>query len=202
MFFTVSANGDPCNIDARVVGPISEWRLVPHDNNIGQRNVAPVASGLTGLIASFENRPFWIRNSFDREVPVEVDIKLPEVFVKNNWRLGLVSEGGQSFFLKSGERKKVILKMVEGNKFNVKDEAANRQIQITVKQDGIVVGGMNYYIDPLMEYPTNYPGKKEKDCSKTATSLMKCLDLPNMKIKSVTIRKINMDICFDDDCEC
>jgi hypothetical protein len=41
MAFTVSAKGDPCNIDGRVTGPIPAWRLVPHDNNIGQRNVYP-----------------------------------------------------------------------------------------------------------------------------------------------------------------
>ena len=54
MFFTVSATGDPCNIDGRVVGPIPEWRLVPHDNNIGQRNVAPVASGIDGIKVSLK----------------------------------------------------------------------------------------------------------------------------------------------------
>ena len=32
---------------------IPEWRLVPHDNNIGQRNVVPVAS--------FKTPKDWIR---------------------------------------------------------------------------------------------------------------------------------------------
>ena len=42
MFFSVYGKGDAGNIDGHVVGPIPEWRLVPHDNNIGQRNVHPV----------------------------------------------------------------------------------------------------------------------------------------------------------------
>ena len=46
MFFSVSAKGDAGNIDGHVVGPIPEWRLVPHDNNIGQRNVHPVNNKL------------------------------------------------------------------------------------------------------------------------------------------------------------
>jgi hypothetical protein len=42
MFFSVSANGDASNIDGAVTGPIPAWRLVPHDNNIAQRDVHPV----------------------------------------------------------------------------------------------------------------------------------------------------------------
>ena len=50
----VSADGDFSNIDPRTffpcaTGPTQEWQLVPFDNNLGQRNVAPVAgTGLQG----------------------------------------------------------------------------------------------------------------------------------------------------------
>jgi zinc metalloprotease ZmpB len=50
----VSADGDFSNIDPRTffpcaTGPTPEWQLVPFDNNLGQRNVAPVAgTGLQG----------------------------------------------------------------------------------------------------------------------------------------------------------
>jgi len=43
IFFSVSALGDASNIDGRITGQIPEWRLVPNDNNIAQRNVTPVA---------------------------------------------------------------------------------------------------------------------------------------------------------------
>ena len=40
MLMVASATGDPSNIDNFSGGDsIPEWRLVPHDNNIGQRNV-------------------------------------------------------------------------------------------------------------------------------------------------------------------
>ncbi len=42
MFFSVSATNDESNIDRRITGSIPDWRLVPHDNNIGQRDVIAV----------------------------------------------------------------------------------------------------------------------------------------------------------------
>jgi zinc metalloprotease ZmpB len=41
MLYSVSATGDASNIDGRINGAIPDWRLVPHDNNLGQRNVRP-----------------------------------------------------------------------------------------------------------------------------------------------------------------
>ena len=60
----------------------------------------------------------------------------------------------------------------------------------------MVVGGMDYYVDPNMEYPSNH--LNDKDCSINAKSLLKCINLNKLKIKSVDVRKINIDICFDD----
>jgi hypothetical protein len=60
MFMIVSATGDASNVDHIAAGDsIPEWRLVPNDNNIGQRNVAPVpGAGTSGLVAEFERRGF------------------------------------------------------------------------------------------------------------------------------------------------
>jgi hypothetical protein len=49
MLMIVSADGDPPNTDPSTglpcaTGPTPHWRLVPFDNNIGQRNVTPVAA--------------------------------------------------------------------------------------------------------------------------------------------------------------
>ena len=52
--------GDASNIDGAITGPISEWRLVPHDNNIAQRNVHPVFPQLVKV--DWKKLPFWIRN--------------------------------------------------------------------------------------------------------------------------------------------
>src|SRR5262249_22523773 len=50
MLMIASADGDPPNTDPSTGlpcarGPTPHWRWVPFDNNIGQRNVMPVASG-------------------------------------------------------------------------------------------------------------------------------------------------------------
>ncbi|MBL0358314.1 MAG: hypothetical protein IPP72_16240 [Chitinophagaceae bacterium] len=162
MFFVVFADEDSPNVLGRVSGPIPEWRLVPHDNNIGQRNVAPISVLLPmGLVTYFDNRPFWIRNSFNRKVSVEIIINLPELLSKNDWKLTIISTGGQSFYMKKNEKRKVLLKMIEGKKINLLK--IKQHIEVIVKQDGIIVGGMNYYVDNKME-KSQYG--KEKGSSK------------------------------------
>jgi hypothetical protein len=194
MFFSVSASGDPGNIDGRVTGPIPEWRLVPQDNNIGQRNVAPVAGGLRGLVSSFSRRPFWIRNSFDREVTVEILTKLPEALHKNDWQLRLADARPLKFSMKAGERRQVFLEMVPGNAIEP-SLSAQEHIEVVVKQDGIVVGGMNYYVDPKLQ-------NTDQKCTDLATGLVKCLGIPAKQLKSVRVRRVNLDICFEADCDC
>jgi hypothetical protein len=191
MFFSVSATDDPGNIDGRVTGPIPEWRLVPHDNNIGQRNVAPVAAGFAGLVASFERRPLWIRNTFARDVRVEIEVKLPEALRENKWQLRIVSEGGNAFTIKAGERRKVLMEMVAGTAGEPR-VAAHERIELTVKQDGIVVGGMTYYVDPSLR-----PSREK--CVEIAGDLLKCLCMPFAKVKAVRIRRVSLDIDFEDD---
>ena len=190
MFFSVSASGDPGNIDGRVTGPIPEWRLVPHDNNIGQRNVAPVAAGLTGLVASFARRPFWIRNTFARDVRVEIEVKLPDALRENKWQLRIVGEGGSAFMMKAGERRKVLMEMVAGTTAEPR-VAANERIELTVKQDGIVVGGMTYYVDPSLR-----PARQKS--AEIAGDLLNCLGTSFAKVKAVRIRGVSLDIDFED----
>jgi zinc metalloprotease ZmpB len=190
MFFSVSATDDPGNIDGRVTGPIPEWRLVPHDNNIGQRNVAPVAAGFAGLVASFERRPLWIRNTFARDVRVDIEVKLPEVLRENKWQLRFVSEGGNAFMMKAGERRKVLMEMVAGTGGEPR-MAAHERIELTVKQDGIVVGGMTYYVDPSLR-----PSREKR--VEIAGDLLKCLGIPFAKVKGVRIRRMSLDIDFED----
>src|SRR5262249_17291539 len=85
MFFSVSANGDAGNIDGAITRPIPEWRLVPHDNNIGQRNVHPVSAMLAKV--EWERLPFWIRNHGKLPVRLGADIKLPAWLAKLGWQL-------------------------------------------------------------------------------------------------------------------
>ena len=65
MFMVVSATGDASNVSNLTAGDsIPEWRLVPNDNNIGQRNVFPVAAGagLKGLLADLDGQRIRVKN--------------------------------------------------------------------------------------------------------------------------------------------
>ncbi|MFT3769017.1 MAG: hypothetical protein QM820_26555 [Minicystis sp.] len=199
MFFSVSASDDPSNIDGRVLGPIPEWRLVPHDNNIGQRNVAPVASSLDGLVESFAGRPFWIRNNFDREVKVDIDVNLPAALAERGWRLTFTGEGGNSFFMKPGERKQVRMLMKPGKDLDLKKQAAHAPVEVVVRQDGIVVGGMNYYIDPHMDRPGETYETKGTGSTPTGRDLIELAVKGKRTIKSASVRKMLIEIDFEDD---
>jgi zinc metalloprotease ZmpB len=63
-FMIVSAMGDTSNVDNIAAGDsIPEWRVVPNDNNIGQRNVYPVSGGgASGLTADFNRLSFELKN--------------------------------------------------------------------------------------------------------------------------------------------
>ena len=55
MLMIVSDRLDPSNVDQFTVGEVvQDWRLVPNDNNIGQRNVVTVGPGSQALIKLFE----------------------------------------------------------------------------------------------------------------------------------------------------
>lgn len=60
MLFSVSAGGDSSNLDGRITGPIPEWRLVPHDNNLGQRDVATVKGLCIGKLGILVLAWAWI----------------------------------------------------------------------------------------------------------------------------------------------
>ena len=73
MMMIVSATGDPSNVDNFTAGEsIPDWRLVPNDNNIAQRNVALVRLSLliadTGnfgnvCVGSFKDEVLYLSNS-------------------------------------------------------------------------------------------------------------------------------------------
>ncbi len=203
MFMSVSAAGDPSNIDGRVTGPISEWRLVPNDNNIAQRNVAPVPGGglQRDLVEAFRNRPFWIRNTFDRRVKVEISVNLPEALTRRGWELRFVNEGGKSFFLQEGERKQARLQLHAGAPLDSLKPLAHQQIEVVVKEDGIVVGGMNYVIDPNVRHATKGGPKHEQEEGgrlHEARELLGELLHDRLHIRSVSMKKAIIEIDFDE----
>ena len=148
LFAIASATGDQGN-DTTVTGTIPEHRFVPFDNNIGQRNVAPVAPDLRGLVQRFKEHPLWIRNPY-REVKVAtVEITLPAFMRKLGWSLKLGSEAGAKFELGPRERRTVLLAIEPGEELKpdiVRQAIAkgDNVIELRTFLDGELSGGMSY----------------------------------------------------------
>jgi hypothetical protein len=140
MFFSVSATGDPSNIDGRITGSIPEWRLVPNDNNIAQRNVHPVAGGggIQGLLESFANLPFWIRNHERKRVKISFEVSLPKFLKERGWTILMP----KPFMLKS--KSLMIVKPIikPGKNFKASDisDSAGKMITISVLYNGMLYG--------------------------------------------------------------
>jgi zinc metalloprotease ZmpB len=148
IIMVASATGDPANTDQFTAGEtIPEWRLVPNDNNIGQRNVVAVAgaAGVKGVVEGLNEQVFTIANPNPKKSEMSLVVKLPEEMKKAGWKVKL--EGAAApFVLASGGRKKVALKVTAGKE--VPAAMKNRDVQIEVSADGILIGGMTYTIDP------------------------------------------------------
>ena len=148
LFFSASAAGDPGNIDGHVVGPIPEWRLVPHDNNIGQRNVHPVSHLLRDV--PWKKLPFWIRNHGNLPVQLSVDIHLPNWLAKLGWKFDIPQITKERASVKPGERLMVTVSMEAGRDFDARVllREKDRDIVLTVLYNGMPAGGMTYRITP------------------------------------------------------
>ena len=210
MLMSVSATGDISNNDPAsglpcAVGPTPHWRLVPFDNNIGQRNVAPVAGGggLTGLVASFDPRRFWVNNPYDFAGRVKLDVLFPDWLTRLGWGFVFGNPGGGSFTLPARGSREVLLRLKPGADFAPPDvPAAGALIVVRALVNGIPVGGMSYAIDPhLKAHPTETPVKERKYCDDEARALLDCLCPPGGEVKSVRIKRVTLDIEFKDFCD-
>jgi hypothetical protein len=153
MFMVASATGDASSVSNLTAGDsIPEWRLVPHDNNIGQRNVFPVAggSGLKGLVAALDGQRIRVKNPHRAAARIVVTTRLPKFLVERGWATTFDNPGAGAFALKSGEIKSIVLRFKPGREFTAQDVVrarADAVIHVTATADGIVVGGMSYVLD-------------------------------------------------------
>jgi hypothetical protein len=155
MFMVVAATGDPSNISNMTAGDsIPEWRLVPNDNNIGQRNVFPVpgAGGKKALLAALDKTKITIKNPFNVDAHVIIDSALPSFLSKGGWQVTFDNPGSGAFSMKPGESKPIVVRLSAGKEFSSKDVGAakNPVIHIRAVANGIVVGGMSYELDPQL----------------------------------------------------
>lgn len=200
----VDADGDRAN-DATVSDPIPHWRFVPFDNNVAQRNIAPVAGGGGGssLIESFVDRHFWVNNPYDRSVDVELAVTLPEFLEELGYDLRATQPGGRLFTLGPRDSREVVLALDEGEEFGPEDVRAadSRTIEVRTLIDDLPLGGMSYEIDPDLETPPRErPDGPDGDgeCEQIAGRLLDCLDMPD-DVKSVDVTRVSLDLVLEDD---
>lgn len=210
MLMIVSATGDPSNIDNFTAGEVVEdWRLVPNDNNVAQRNVTlvPGGGGLRGLTAGLHGKGFWVGNPGRTSATIAVSVVLPPLLASRGWRIGLRDQPAGGARLKAHEQRLVTFDVHAGAPFTKADATATaeRDIVVTATADGAIIGGMVYRIDPELEMPFNErtPEDKKDGCRDKARQLLDCLDLPSSKVKCVRVRKIAIDVEMEgDDCGC
>ena len=207
MLMIVSADGDPSNVDNFTAGEsIQEWRLVPNDNNVGQRNVNPVpgGGGGEGLMAGLDGIGFWVGNPDPRRATMKLDVALPDLLTRAGWRLK-IEGGGKQFTLASGAKRQVILRLVQGSEFTPEmvRAAKNQDIVVTAFANGNPIGGMTYRLDPDIERPANLRKPGDRRCAEEAQSLIECLGVKGGKVKKAKIKEIIVGVKMrDDDCCC
>jgi hypothetical protein len=194
------------NPEGRIVedgGTIRGWR-----NNIGQRNVAPVAGGggVTGLMASFGPRRFWANNPYGFEGRVKLEVILPDWLIRRGWGAAFVNPGGASFTLTGRGSREVLLRLKPGSDFSPSDvppAGMSARIVVRLLVNGIPVGGMSYAIDPNLKTPApELPGKGDRrHCTDEAKDLLECLCVPVDDVKSVRIKRVTLDIDLKTDCD-
>jgi zinc metalloprotease ZmpB len=170
MLMVASNAADPSNIDNFTAGDsIPDWRLVPHDNNIGQRNVHPVASA-TGkaLESAFGRMSFKLKNPFNRQARMTVKAVLPPFLVELGWQMIFAGDRGDAFALEPGRARDVVMKLLRGRDFTADDvrKAKDPIIEIEAHANGILVGGMSY---PL-QFGTKKGGKSKHGTQRKAKS--------------------------------
>lgn len=163
LLMIVSTPGDRSVVDpvggTVTGGSIPHWRLVPFDNNIAQRNVAPVSGGgREALVESLGGRVFEIVSPNKRKkTVVSVEVALPPVLTKLGWHVRLKGVKAERFTLAAGQRVKVQLVATPGAPFSSKvlrEQRRPPRIDVTVLMDGVVVGGMTFPVDPSWKPPT------------------------------------------------
>lgn len=205
MLMIVKADGDASNVDNFTAGEtIPEWRLVPNDNNIGQRNVNPVpgGGGEQGLMAGLNGVSFLAGNPNPRRGKMTFNVTLPSLLTRLGWRLELVGVG-DGFTLSSGAKREVFIKLHPGKPFtrDAVEATKDRDIRIDVMASDNLVGGMTYRLDPDLSRPWNVDRPKQKGCLDEARRLADCLGI-KQEIEAVCVEKIivSMKVKKDDCC--
>lgn len=211
MLMIASATNDPSNIDNFTAGEvIPEWRLVPNDNNVGQRNVQPVpgGGGSGGLLAGLHGFPLWVGNPNPARAVIDIRVSLPKFLADRGWELSIEGLPSNRFTLDSRKQRALKLDLKPGASFERTDVEATeeRDIVITVLADGGVIGGMSYRLDSTIERPQNPlsgspSGTGDERCNLHAVKLLECLDFHGQKVAKVRVKRVTIDVGLEEECE-
>jgi hypothetical protein len=116
---------------------VGDGDLVPFDNNIAQRNLAPTPAKQGG------KRRFTIRNPFD--TPKEMELQITHNLPKG-WKWSLSEP--ERVKLESRERRWAEITIDRANGAEVTSFDQPHQLQVTGIIDGQVIGGMTFYLAP------------------------------------------------------
>jgi len=146
---------DPSNVaNFTPTQTIQEWRLVPHDNNIGQHNVQliPGGGGMEALARALDGAFFMAGNNFNKAAHMELKFELPRVLASRGWKLGFGGLDGTEFNLEAGEKRRIELRLTAGSEFTEEDvrRETDRDVVMSLYGDGMLLGGMSYRLDPEM----------------------------------------------------
>ena len=146
-----SVAGDASNVDNFTPSEsIQEWRLVPNDNNVGQRNVwlVPGGGGMEALMAALDGAFFMAGNNLNRRAYMQLEVEMPKVLTERGWLLEF--EPNNAFSLKAGEKREVRIRVKKGSNFSKADIEAttDRMINVVLTANDITLGGMSYEVDP------------------------------------------------------
>lgn len=204
------ATGDPAN-DATINGSVPHSRFVPFDNNIGQRNVAPVpgGGGLRALVEALRHRRFRVRNPYPWPLRITLDAELPDLLRERGWSLTWEHAGAGAFTLAARESRVVQFSLEPGEDFTPEQaRIAQAEIVILTLGDDKVEGGMTYRIDHGMIHPPREVAEPSDDrgrdedcqdpCSDAGRELLECLDLPTKGLAGARLRTITVDLDFRD----
>ena len=171
MLMIVSAPGDLSNVENIAAGDVIEdWRLVPNDNNIAQRNVVlvPGGGGRQGLTAGLHGKGLWVGNPGRGTATIAVSVVLPPLLAQRGWRIGhdLPAVGAR---LNAREQRLVTFDVQAGEPFTKADaEAARkREIVVTVTANGAIIGGMIYRLDPKLDMPFNERASRSRGSARS-----------------------------------
>jgi hypothetical protein len=151
--------------DLQATDHVQHSDLVPFDNNIAQRNLAPTAA--KGKMV----RGFYVSNPYFEPVTVSLQF---ESTLPRGWRYSTNIVSPEAIRLAPRQRRwvEVLIDQAEGPE--VTNFAVPYNLAITGTIEGAVVGGMTFYLAP----PSAFPTTPIPPCPIVCPSDLFCLNIP------------------------